>query len=428
MILKTRLTERSRENIERIKKQNFSAEDRITAGYIMGMAVEETAELPEEMWKEAANRLLDKGPARTSPGVSTSLSLRQSVYEQLCRAQERVGELCGREVYMSQVIDLVLVMAAESVCADCGPRVDSLAVMEWNINGRSGSAPLGHCIPVNLIANEVLEKNPDIFVLTEFVPTAGWLDLKAILSRQYELFTSPYRPRQNGICIGVRKRGDITCLGERTLDFPAGPDFHEVRVRVNGKELSVIGTRVQIDLKAADRRNDDRVRHSEQMQRFEQFQRLSAYIATLDNVVVVGDFNNSRIRGDENETDTKRVGDIYRELDSLYYNYQKIRATVERDTAGRCSLCTAVDGLASVGAQWGRADKGKAYRALPPKEGRSKYDHIIANAQWEVRAEYHWDFLDAYDEAQFEKGKIRAGFPDHAVLLATVRFGTQSAE
>lgn len=427
MILKTRLTERSRENIERIKKQNFSAEDRITAGYIMGMAVEETAELPEEMWKEAADRMLDKGPAGTSPGASTSLSLRQSVYEQLCRVQERVGELCGKEVYMAQVIDLVLVMAAERVCADCGPAVDSLVVMEWNINGRSGSTPLGHCIPVNLIANEVLEKGPDIFVLTEFAQTAGWLDLKAILSRQYELFTSPYRPHQNGICIGVRKRGDIKCLGERTLDFPAGPDFHEVRVRVNGKEISVIGTRIQIDSEAAKRRNGDRVRHSEQMQRFEQFQRLSAYIATLDNVVVVGDFNNSRIRGDENETDTKRIGDIYKELDSLYYNYQKIRATVEKDTAGRCSLYTAVDGPASVGAQWGRMDAGSAYRALPPKEGCFKYDHIITNTRWEVSAEYHWDFLGAYAEAQFEKGRIRAGLPDHAVLLATVRFDPQSA-
>lgn len=423
MILKTRLTERSRDNIERIKKQNFNAEDRITAGYIMGMAVEETAELSEEMWKEAVDRMLDKGHAGTSPGASTSLSLRQSVYERLCRAQERVGQLCGgKEVYMSQVIDLVLAMAAERACADCGPAVDSLVVMEWNVNGRSGSIPLGHCMPVTLIADEVLEKSPDIFVLTEFVPTVGWLDLKAILSRQYELFTSPYRPYQNGLCIGVRKRGDITCLGERTLDFPAGPDFHEVRVRVNGKEVSVIGIRVRINSKAADRRNGDRVRHSEQMQRFEQFQRLSAYIATLDNVLVLGDFNNSQIRGDENETDLKRVGEIYKGLDSFYYNFQKIRTIVEKDTAGRYSLYTAADGPASVGAHWGRTD----CRALPPK-GPFKYDHIITNAQWEVSAEYHWGFLDAYDEAQFEKGKIRAGLPDHAVLLATVRFDPQSA-
>lgn len=426
MILKTRLSERARENIGRIKRHSFSAGDRITAGYVMGMAVEETAELPEEMWKEAANRMLEKGPAGTSPGASTSLSLRQSVYEQLCRVQERVGELCGKEVYMAQVIDLVLVMAAERVCADCGPAVDSLVVMEWNINGRSGSTPLGHCIPVNLIANEVLEKGPDIFVLTEFVQTAGWLDLKAILSRQYELFTSPYRPRQNGICIGVRKREDIKCLGERTLEFRTGPDFHEVRVRVNGKEISVIGTRIRIDWKAA-RQNGDRVRHAEQMQRFEQFQRLSAYIATLDNVIVVGDFNNSRILGDENETDTKRIGDIYKELDSLYYNFQKLRAKVEKDTAKRLSLYTAVDGPASVGARWGRMDARGAYRALPPKEGCFKYDHIITNTRWEVSAEYHWDFLVAYDEAQFEKGSIRAGLPDHAELLATIQFDPQSA-
>lgn len=418
MILKTRMTDHSRKNIAILKARHFSAADRITAGYIIGIAADETARLPEEEWKAAVNDMLHEKEASGARSSSTSVSLRQSVYEQLCQAQERVRKLGGRDT-MSQVIDLILFMAARRIGADSTAMIDSLAVMEWNINARSARQP-GYCIPVNLIANTILGKCPHIFVLTEFVQAGGWLDLKAILSETYDVYTSPYQPRQNGICIGIRRDSGITYLGGQARDFPDGPDFYEARVRINGEDVSVIGARIRIGSGS---------NPAEYQQRFAQFSRLIEHIKPLESVIVLGDFNNARILGDEDETDRKKIDEAYRGKDSRTHNYQKMRAAVTAETGGKLLLSTAEGDAASVGARWVYAPKEGRYRALPPKQDKTqkhKYDHIITNSHWQVKAEYNWDFLDFYGLEQFEKdNKIKAAYPDHAFLLAGITLSRQ---
>ena len=58
MILKMRMTDRSRKNIAIIKARNFSETDRITAGYIIGEAAEKTAQLSDEAWRAAVGEML----------------------------------------------------------------------------------------------------------------------------------------------------------------------------------------------------------------------------------------------------------------------------------------------------------------------------------------------------------------------------------
>lgn len=427
MILKMRMTDLSRKNIAIIKARQFSETDRITAGYIIGEAVEKTAQLSEEAWKTAVSDMLrEKEP---SAAKSTSVSLRQSVYERLCELQERIRKLCGKEIHMSQVIDLVLSAAAGRSGAD---RIAApLKVMEWNINART--ARPGYSVPVNLIANEVLKKEPDIFVLTEFVQAGGWLDLKAILSSEYELSVSPYQPHRNGICIGIRKGSGIACVGGRARTFCDGPDFHELVVRINGKPVSVIGTRIRIDWKKKhSKRFDEQL--LEQKERFQQFLRLVEYIAPLEeDVLVLGDFNNSRILGPEDEADEGKFQEAYqakKAVLSLAYNYQKMRAALTARTAGKLSLRTAEGCASSVGAFWDES----IHQACPPRPNREqkhKYDHIITRSDLCVRAaEYDWDFLNFYGPEHFEAGKgskIRAGFPDHAILWAEIAPGQQGA-
>ena len=91
-------------------------------------------------------------------------------------------------------------------------------------------------------------------------------------------------------------------------------------------------------------------------------------------------------------------------------------------TGGKFSLRTAEGFMPSVGAFWdGRNRKASAPE---PNEGqRHKYDHILINSNLRVQAAYDWSFLDSYGPEHFEDGKdskIRAGFPDHAILLAEI--------
>ncbi len=412
MILKMRMTDRSRKNIAIIKARNFSETDRITAGYIIGEAAEKTAQLSDEAWRAAVGEMLREKEPSGARSSSTSVSLRQAVYDQLCELQKRIGKLCGRTLHMSQVLDLVLSVAARRGCSE-EHTIGTLKVMEWNIGARTGRP--GYSVPVNLIVNQVLEQRPDIFVLTEFVQAGGWLDLKEILAREYDLSISPYQPHQNGICIGIRKDSGIACVRENAHTFDGGPDFHEVVVRINGKPVSVIGTRIRIGA--------DSEKIAEQKQRFEQFLRLVEHIAPLENVLVLGDFNNSRILGDEHETDAKKIACAYEGKASLYHNFQKMQAALMEKTGGKFSLRTAEGPMPSVGAFWDGRNR-KAIAPKPNEKLKNKYDHLIMNTDLDVQAvKYEWNFVESYGREKFEDGEdpdIRAGFPDHAILLAEI--------
>lgn len=425
MILKIKMKDDSRKNIEIIKSHFFSETDKITAGYIIGLAVERTTDISDCEWKTTVNDILYE--KESSKSISTSISLRQEIFEKINQIKEMLQELCSKSLYMSQVIDVILSIVANRMC-NSKVNTDSLIVSEWNINARSGF--LGYTIPVTLIANEIFEKNPHIFVLTEFVKTLGWLDLKSILEEKFYVYDSPFFLHQNGICIGVRKECGIEFLGTETRNtiFKSAlnmPDFYEVKVRINSQTISVIGTRIRIDCRKANSSNK-KERISEHRQRFEQYSNLVEYISQLDNVIVLGDFNNSRILSNENEIDEAIISNIYRGKDSIEHNFQKMRLFLQKKTDRKFSLYTAVGDRSSVGAYWDIAQK----RATPPHQNecfKNKYDHILTNFCLQ-KAEYNWDFLNFYNLAQFASdGKIAAGYPDHAILIAEIKLSKKQS-
>ncbi len=418
MILKIRIKETSRKNIKIIKKHFFDDSDKVTAGYLIGLAVEKTKGFPEGDWKAVLKHTLHEGEA--AEAKSTSVSLRQEIYERIGQTKEMLQAMCGRSLHMSQVIDTILSLAAGKLGQTVLKR-ESLLALEWNINARTGFP--GYMIPVNLISNAILEKAPHIFVLTEFVKSVGWLDLKGILEEKYDLFDSPYRPCQNGVCIGIRKGCGIEFLEnkmEGSLFCPGinSPDFYEVKVRVNSEDISVIGTRIQIDFCKADSKKQE-IRLSEHKQRFEQYSRLVEYIQQRENVILLGDFNNSRILCDEMETNESTIEEIYSGKDSIEYNFQKIRSLIRQKTNQKFSLYTAQGDISSVGAFWD-ASEGRAVAPAPNSGARHKYDHLLTN-YFPQKVQYHWDFLKWYRAESFTpNGKIKAGYPDHAILLAEI--------
>ncbi|MGN0538953.1 MAG: endonuclease/exonuclease/phosphatase family protein [Candidatus Fimenecus sp.] len=421
MILKLKMKDQSRKNIEIIKSHFFDASDKITAGYIIGIAVERTKDISDSEWKNAMNRVLYENE---SSGNSTSVSLRQEIFEEITQIKEKLKKLCGKSLYMSQVIDIILFIIANKLGSDALSS-NSLKVMEWNIHAGTGFA--NYVIPVNLIVNQVFDAEPHIFVFTEFVQSAGWIDLKTILEKKYHIFDSAYLPKQNGICIGIRKECGIEFLSTKSKNSVFGndlvlPDFYEVKVRVNSKEISVIGTRIRIDYYKA-RSKDDNERIDEQKQRFEQYSNLIIeHIAKLKNdVIMLGDFNNSRILGDEIKINIKDIDKIYSGLDSIEYNFQKIRAFAINETHNKLSLYTPKGDKSSIGAFWDFKNK-KAKSPVSNSEQKHKYDHLITNFVPE-KLEYNWDFLKLYDDIKYfnANGTIKRGYPDHAILLAVIK-------
>ena len=426
MILKVRLTDRSRESIARIKSIRFpDSGGGIRPGYIVGLAVEETASRPEDVWKTAIANMYPKERGEAN-STSTSLSLRQPVYEQLCKARERIGKLIGKDVPMSAVIELLLSMSANEI--ERMDAVPTLRVMEWNINGRSGYAPF--YMPVTLIADQILKRLPHIFVLTEFVPAAGWFDLKALLASNFEIYVSPYQRGQNGICIGLRKNCGITFLSEEGHSFSEGPDFHRIRVRANGVTISIVGTRIRVDSKKLSERDFQ--------SRADQFRALADYLVSLpesEQIIALGDFNNVRILGTGKETTQEEIEAVYtneqgEKLLQTVYGYQKIKAELRertKNTGRSLAVITPEGGLSSVGARF------QGEKAEEPQNHCHKYDHVITSLEG-VAEPYDWTFLEHYSQEQFIQSQrkkswaIKAGYPDHAILWAVLELPQQDAD
>mgnify|MGYP000004794221 FL=1 len=419
MILKLKMKDGSRRNIEIIKSHFFDDSDKITAGYIIGLAVEKTSKITDGEWLDAINSVLYENGVS---GKSTSVSLRQEIFERITKIKDKLQNLCGKSLYMSQVIDIILIVIANKLSSNL-LNLNSLTVMEWNINAGTGFA--NYVIPVNLIVNQVFEKEPHIFVFTEFVQSAGWIDLKTILEEKYHVFDSPYLLGQNGICIGIRKECGIEYLASESKTSVFGnhlnsPNFYEIKVKINSKVISVVGTRIRIDSRKACSKND-KERISEQKQRFEQYVHLINYISQLENVIVLGDFNNSRILSDEMEINDDSINKIYLGKDSIEFNFQKMRAFVKEKTKEKFSLYTPGGNNSSIGAFWDSVT-GKAASPILKPEGKHKYDHLLTNFIPE-KLEYNWDFLKSYGNIKYftAAGKINRGYPDHAMLLAVIK-------
>lgn len=421
MILKVKLSESTKTNIGNIKTYYFDSKDKVTMGYIIGMAVEQTGDISDKEWKNGINYVLYK--KEKSKTISTSISLRKEVFEKINNISDKLQLLCGKTLYMSKVIDIIIYVILNRL--NNKPTIykptisDSLSIIEWNLNARTGFP--NYVIPINLIANVLSSKTPDIFVFTEFVQTTGWLDLKLLLEKEYNIWVSPYVCGNNGICIGIRRNRGIEFWKTKNKDdvfnnCSNAPDFFEVKVKFLSDIISIIGTRIRI--------GNANGGIQEQKQRFEQYQNLVAYISQKENekIILVGDFNNSRILGHESETEIENINKIYHGKDSKEHNYQKMSNHLEKKGVEELLLHTPSGLLSSIGATWNSKKNG----AVQPKENKNfinKYDHLITNfSSNNIEClEYQWDFLKFYNSDVFStQNQIKPGFPDHAILFVRI--------
>lgn len=285
--------------------------------------------------------------------------------------------------------------------------MNKLRIMEWNINGRSGYS-CAYAIPP-FIADIIVKQKVDIVVLNEFVLTAGWSYLKNVMEKEFILYTSTYVTGQNGIFIAVKKNIDgldsnaTKICSDIDSDQPEKPNFLQVTVNYKSNLLTIIGTRIRIS-------DSSKVDYQERKVQIDSLVDHSADIK--NNVIIIGDFNNSKICGDENKS-YNDVKESYHytsrgELSVLYdtYNYHIIKDTFEHHGF---SVFTPNKG------KWSWVDSYK---------NKYKQDHIISRGVRVSEKEYSWFYVNkdngyGYLKQEDYKSNL-VGYPDHAILTADI--------
>lgn len=138
MILKLKLSGQAENAIKTVRDIRFP-QDTVTAGYIVGGAIDAVSQLADTEITAVLNQLHFSEPS--GPGRSTSLSLRMESHSSLLALQQRLAALLDRKnLPLSRTIDLVTSIyvyrlcsvhetsAPEQVCQS--PRIQSLQLIQ----------------------------------------------------------------------------------------------------------------------------------------------------------------------------------------------------------------------------------------------------------------------------------------------------------
>lgn len=317
-----------------------------------------------------------------------------------------------------------------------------MKLLAWNINQRSS----GQEIP-GFVSKEILkpiepndtQSYPDIVVLTEFLSAANEENKKYIQMFVDGTLSDKYVPSynierkecegSNGVLIAVKKEfkenDDVERISETKIISKIEkmntvrteqPNFLQVDMVVNGKLLSVIGTRIRV---------------TGYNKRREQVLALIDHINKTGNknIIIAGDFNNGKIYGDDSKLFYSGKGGVREsyhytsrgEINDLYdtYNYHIMK---EDFAAIGMTVRTPEGEQFSWGFNLNRNEK--------PDNGSFKEDHIITSKNITVIKEslkYSHKFIETYKknvEWKLKNGSyyITNPYPDHAILTADVDF------
>ncbi len=294
-----------------------------------------------------------------------------------------------------------------------------ISIKEWNVNFGSDKD-----VEICAFAKEYI-KGTDIIVFTEVVDNESIKDLLDTLDSSYKKYTSAIRNVElyNQVIIAVKTglegclRTQQVIIDEEKWDLNCLPDICHIEITTSEDELiNVIGTRVRIDGGSdVDYKN-----------RCEQFRNLVKYIEALENVIVLGDFNNGMIKADSDK-EYNVVKDKYElrwdngkkkyvKNPLRFYNFHLMKHIL-----GEKYSLKEIMGEES---SWGLS----LYKEILTY-GQLKNDQIItknislkdAYYDWGYVRDNEWLYEDMLYKNRFNRGnKINHGYPDHAILNATI--------
>lgn len=282
----------------------------------------------------------------------------------------------------------------------------------WNINQRSS----GKKIPP-IVYEEIVKSNADIVILTEFIGAAneeGIELFKKQLNQQLENQSKPKyilrhnttRQDANGVLIGVREGiGKILDKVEQLNTTRTNqPNFLQLDMVIDGKTVSIIGTRIQVG---------NVVGILEYLERHQQLLSLIEHIKTLkgksENIIVTGDFNNSYIGGDKDKDRLKIRAKPYGEVRDFYMKNGK-----PKDTYDTYNYHIMRDEFFNNGMTVHTPENGYSwgFELSNNNEGYVQEDHVVITNSLSIsNVEYSHSFM------QTCKGRK----PDHAILTADVK-------
>ncbi|WP_239710716.1 MULTISPECIES: endonuclease/exonuclease/phosphatase family protein [unclassified Mammaliicoccus] len=256
----------------------------------------------------------------------------------------------------------------------------------WNINQRSGSR---NAVIPNLVLEELLKRDLDIIVLTEYSDVQNHENfINKLMHAGYSVKKTRYEKNTNQILIAVKHTLVASDIEVHYFDnIETLPNL--LHLKINNK-LNIVGTRIKIGGYA----NQEEA-NQEFLDRRMQLERMIDYISGLENaneIILLGDLNN----GKHNEFDEDKT---YKGLPREHYNYYLIKDLL-RDKGFK--LHTPVESYS-----WKSSPKNQC-----------KLDHIVTKkiSDSEItNVKYDWDFTDRVDY------KKEVGFPDHAILTATIK-------
>lgn len=253
----------------------------------------------------------------------------------------------------------------------------------WNINQRAGSR--NTLIPT-LVFEELMKKNLDVLVLTEFFETSNSKELISNLNNaNYTVRMSEYEVNSNQILVAIKNELvntdiDVHCFNNNdTL-----PNLLHLRIN----DLNIIGTRIKIGPYS----NNQEILNHDFMDRRNQLYKLIDYASNLEGqIIILGDFNN----GKHNENDIDKT---FKGVAREHFNYYLMK---EDFKTHNFLLHTPEN----------------SYSWQANNSTQCKLDHIIVkNISKVTNVKYDWSFLNRSDY------KIKVGYPNHALLSATVKW------
>lgn len=253
----------------------------------------------------------------------------------------------------------------------------------WNINQRAGSNK--NLFP-NLIFDELMKRKLDIIVLTEFYESDNSQELILnLINEHYTVRTSKFDVNSNQILIAVNNELIASEIHVQYFDnVNTLPNLLHLKIN----DMNIIGTRIKIagysKSKSQNKVNQDFI------DRRNQLKKLIDFTSNLEgHTLILGDFNN----GKHSEYDIDKT---YKGVAREYFNYYLLKKDFESKNF--------IVHTPNESYSW----KGNS-------NNHCKLDHIITNAVSEVSdLKYDWDFINNSDY------KEQVGYPDHAILSATI--------
>lgn len=292
-----------------------------------------------------------------------------------------------------------------------------LNIVEWNLNFGADKRSRVASFLKNYL------KNVDIIIFTEVIYNQSIINLLGELEDGYMPYCSKTYSDgwHNQVIILVKKsiediEIELKEKDESIWNLEELPDIVHLCISYKTKTYQLIGARIKTNSNIT---NENDYKH-----RYSQFCNLTKYMSQMDNVILLGDFNNGMIKTDstlsyeEVKTKYEYTWKEGKRIKSLlrFYNFHLMKKEL-----GDSYILEEIYGEDS---SWGLriVDNQLSYGIIKNDQIITKQVEVLeAYYDWTFVKEHEIEYLTMLENNRLKKGnKIRHGYPDHAQLLVKI--------